>query len=74
MTSETKRQRLWIETAIDQYHGFIGQRLLDRSEWFVVVLELVMGPLTRELCVRDRQSRLARSSLLPCARSILATA
>ena len=53
MTSETKRQRLWIETANDQDHGFIGQRLLDRSEWFVLVVELVIDPLVRELCLRD---------------------
>jgi hypothetical protein len=53
MTSETKRQRLWIETANDQDRGFIGQRLLDRSEWFVLVVELVIDPLVRELCLRD---------------------
>ena len=74
MTSETKRQRLWIETANDQDHGFIGQRLLDRSERFVLVVELVIDPLVRERCLRDDWPRLARSTLLSGARSILATA
>jgi hypothetical protein len=57
MTSESKHQRLWIETANEQEHSFVGQRLRDRSEWFVVVLELVIHPMTRELCLRDNQSR-----------------